>query len=131
MWAIAPQPDFRLVKYYNSPRMIHGRIWFRCDEGGWVDIDAAIDGRNNDIFPPSTSRAKRYMGIMEVIKWQESGHKKSRFQVLAARFWLNQKSPSPPGCAPLAGLEELLFFPIQTSTISSCGRLLESLHGFG
>ena len=33
-----------------------------------------------------SSRAKRYMGIMEVIKWQESGHKKSRFQVLAARF---------------------------------------------
>ena len=62
---------------------------FRCDEGGWVDIDAVIDDRNNDIFPPSTSRAKRYMGIMEVIKWQESGHKKSRFQVLAARF------PSP------------------------------------
>ena len=59
---------------------------FRCDEGGWVDIDAVIDDRNNDIFPPSTSRAKRYMGIMEVIKWQESGHKKSRFQVLAARF---------------------------------------------
>ena len=26
------------------------------------------------------------MGIMEVIKWQESGSKKSRFQVLAARF---------------------------------------------
>ena len=26
------------------------------------------------------------MGIMEVIKWQESGHKKSRFQVLPARF---------------------------------------------
>ena len=44
---------------------------FRCDEGGWVDIDAVIDDRNNDIFPPSTSRAKRYMGIMEVIKWQE------------------------------------------------------------
>ena len=59
---------------------------FRCDEGGWVDIDAVIDDRNNDIFPPNTSRAKRYMGIMEVIKWQESGHKKSRFQVLAARF---------------------------------------------
>ena len=59
---------------------------FRCDEGGWVDIDAVIDDRNNDIFPPTTSRAKRYMGIMEVIKWQESGHKKSRFQVLAARF---------------------------------------------
>ena len=59
---------------------------FRCDEGGWVDIDAVINDRNNDIFPPTTSRAKRYMGIMEVIKWQESGHKKSRFQVLAARF---------------------------------------------
>ena len=26
------------------------------------------------------------MGIMEVIKWQESGSRKSRFQVLAARF---------------------------------------------
>ena len=25
---------------------------FRCDEGGWVDIDAVIDDRNNDIFPP-------------------------------------------------------------------------------
>ena len=37
---------------------------FRCDEGGWVDIDAVIDDRNNDIFPPSTSRAKRYMGII-------------------------------------------------------------------
>ena len=59
---------------------------FRCDEGGWVDIDAVIDDRNNDIFPPNTSRAKRYMGIMEVIKWQESGSKRSRFQVLAARF---------------------------------------------
>ena len=33
---------------------------FRCDEGGWVDIDAVIDDRNNDIFPPTTSRAKRY-----------------------------------------------------------------------
>ena len=59
---------------------------FRCDEGGWVDIDAVIDDRNCDIFPPTTPRAKRYMGIMEVIKWQESGQKKSRFQVLAARF---------------------------------------------
>ena len=59
---------------------------FRCDEGGWVDIDAIINDRNNDIFPPTTSKAKRYMGIMEVIKWQESGHRKSRFQVLAARF---------------------------------------------
>ena len=59
---------------------------FRCDEGGWVDIDAVIDDRNNDIFPPYTTRAKRYMGIMEVIKWQESGSRKSRFQVLAARF---------------------------------------------
>ena len=29
---------------------------FRCDEGGWVDIDAVIDDRNNDIFPPTTSR---------------------------------------------------------------------------
>ena len=52
---------------------------FRCDEGGWVDIDAVIDDRNNDIFPPYTTRAKRYMGIMEVIKWQESGSRKSRF----------------------------------------------------
>ena len=26
------------------------------------------------------------MGIMEVITWQKPGHKKSRFQVLAARF---------------------------------------------
>ena len=26
------------------------------------------------------------MGIMEVIKWQEFGYKKSRFQILAARF---------------------------------------------
>ena len=59
---------------------------FRCDEGGWVDIDAVIDDRSNNIFPPNTSRAKRRMGIMEVIKWQESGSKKSRFQVLAARF---------------------------------------------
>ena len=59
---------------------------FRCDEGGWVDIDAVIDDRNCDIFPPSTAKAKRYMGIMEVIKWQESGQKKSRFQILAARF---------------------------------------------
>ena len=51
-----------------------------------VGSTLVIDDRNNDIFPPSTSRAKRYMGIMEVIKWQESGHKKSRFQVLAVRF---------------------------------------------
>ena len=36
---------------------------FRCDEGGWVDIDAVIDDRNNDIFPPNTSRAKRYIGM--------------------------------------------------------------------
>ena len=34
---------------------------FRCDEGGWVDIDAVIDDRNNDIFPPYTTRAKGYM----------------------------------------------------------------------
>ena len=59
---------------------------FRCDEGGWVDIDAVISDRNNDIFPPTTSKARRYMAIMEVIKWQESGYKKSRFQILAARF---------------------------------------------
>ena len=45
------------------------RSAFRCDEGGWVDIDAVIDDQNNDIFPHNTSRAKRYMGIMEVIKW--------------------------------------------------------------
>ena len=54
---------------------------FRWDEGGWVDIDAIINDRNNDIFPPTTSKAKRYMGIMEVIKWQESGHRKSRCKV--------------------------------------------------
>ena len=24
---------------------------FRCDDGGWVDIDAVISDRNNDIFP--------------------------------------------------------------------------------
>ena len=59
---------------------------FKCDDGGWVDIDAIIDDRQVNIFPPKTSKAKRYMGIMEVIKWQESGHKKSRFQILAARF---------------------------------------------
>ena len=59
---------------------------FRCDEGGWVDIDAGISDRNDDIFPPTTSKARRYMAIMEVIKWQESGYKKSRLQILAARF---------------------------------------------
>ena len=59
---------------------------FKCDEGGWVDIDAVISDRHNDIFPPTTSKARRYMGIMEVLKWQESGYKKSRFQILAARF---------------------------------------------
>ena len=59
---------------------------FKCDEGGWVDIGAIIDDRQVNIFPPKTSKARRYMGIMEVIKWQESGYKKSRFQILAARF---------------------------------------------
>ena len=59
---------------------------FKCDEGGRVDIDAILDDRQVNMFPPKTSRARRYMGIMEVIRWQESGHKKSRFQILAARF---------------------------------------------
>ena len=59
---------------------------FKCDEGGWVDIDAIIDDRQVNMCPPKTSRARRYMGITEVIKWQESGYKKSRFQILAARF---------------------------------------------
>ena len=51
-----------------------------------VDIDAILDDRQVNMFPPKTSRARRYMGIMEVIRWQESGYKKSRFQILAARF---------------------------------------------
>ena len=59
---------------------------FKCDEGGWVDIDAIINDHVVNIFPPKTSKARRYKGIMEVIKWQESGYKKSRFQILAARF---------------------------------------------
>ena len=50
------------------------------------DIDAIIDDRQVNIFPPKTSKARRYMGIMEVIKWRKSGYKKSRFQILAARF---------------------------------------------
>ena len=41
---------------------------FKCDEGGWVDIDAIIVDRQVNMFPPKTSKARRYMGIMEVIK---------------------------------------------------------------
>ena len=32
---------------------------FRCDEGGWVDIDAVIDDRNNDIFPVAGIRKQK------------------------------------------------------------------------
>ena len=59
---------------------------FECDEGGWVDIDAVINDHGVNIFPPRTSKTRRYMGIIEVIKWPESGYKKSTFQILAARF---------------------------------------------
>ena len=59
---------------------------FKCDEGGWVDIDAIINDYGVDLFPPNTSRERRYMGIIEVMKWQDSGYKKSRFQILAVRF---------------------------------------------
>ena len=59
---------------------------FKCDEGGWVDIDAIINAYGVNIFPPKTARERRYMGIVEVMKWQESGYKKSRFQILAVRY---------------------------------------------
>ena len=84
--------DDRSVCIERSSRVLRHKIGncrgsaFKCDEGGWVDIDAVIGDRNNDIFPPTTSKARRYMAIMEVIKWQESGYNKSRFQILAARF---------------------------------------------
>ena len=41
-----------------------------------------------------------HMGIMEVIRWQESGYKKSRFQILAARF-PSIMNPSDAGAARL------------------------------
>ena len=59
---------------------------FKCAEGGWFDIDAIINDYGVDLFPPNTSRERRYMGIIEVMKWQDSGYKKSRFQILAVRF---------------------------------------------
>ena len=59
---------------------------FKCDEGGWVDIDAIITDYGVDLFPPNTSKQRRYMAIVEVMKWQDSGYRKSRFQALAARF---------------------------------------------
>ena len=59
---------------------------FKCDEGGWVDIDAIITAYGVDLFPPNTSKERRYMAIVEVMKWQDSGYRKSRFQILAMRF---------------------------------------------
>ena len=59
---------------------------FKCDEGGWVDIDAIIADYEVNLFPPNTSKRKRYMAIVEAMRWQDSGYKKSRFQILAARF---------------------------------------------
>ena len=59
---------------------------FKCDEGGWVDIDAIITDYDMDLFPPNTSKDRRYMAIVEVMKWQDSGFRKSRFQILAVRF---------------------------------------------
>ena len=59
---------------------------FKCDEGGWVDIDAIITDYGVDLFPPNTSKQRRYMAIVEVMRWQESGYRKSRFQILAVRF---------------------------------------------
>ena len=58
----------------------------RSDEGGWVDIDAVITDYHTDIFPPNTSKSDRYMAIVEVMKWQDSGYRKSRFQILAVKF---------------------------------------------
>ena len=51
---------------------------FKCDEGGWVDIDAIITDYEVNLFPPSTSKHKRYMATVD------AGYKKSRFQILAA-----------------------------------------------
>ena len=82
----------RVISSHDLCRIVRHKIGncrgsaFKCDEGGWVDIDANINDHGVNIFPPKTSKARRYMGIMEVIKWQESGYKKSRFQILAARF---------------------------------------------
>ena len=59
---------------------------FKCDEGGWVDIDAIITDYEVNLFPPSTSKHKRYMVIVEVMKWQDAGYQTSGFQILAARF---------------------------------------------
>ena len=59
---------------------------FKCDEGGWVDIDAIITDYGVDLFPPNTSKERRYIAIVEVMKWQDSGYRKSRFQILAVRF---------------------------------------------
>ena len=59
---------------------------FKCDEGGWVDIDAIITDYEVNLFPPNNSKHKRYMAIVEVMKWQDSGQRKSGFQILAARF---------------------------------------------
>ena len=59
---------------------------FKCDEGGWVNIDAIITDYGVDLFPPNTLKERRYMAIVEVMKWQDSGYRKSRFQILAVRF---------------------------------------------
>ena len=59
---------------------------FKCDEGGRVDIDAIINDYGVNLFPPKTTKERRYLGIVEVMKWQESGYKKSRFQILAVRY---------------------------------------------
>ena len=65
----ANQPSHDLCRVLGHKIDCRGSA-FRCDEGGWVDIDTIINDQNNNIFPPTTSKAKRY--IMEVIKWQES-----------------------------------------------------------
>ena len=44
---------------------------FKCDEGGWVDIDAIIDDRQNNIFPPKTSKARRYGGDQVAGIWAQ------------------------------------------------------------
>ena len=67
---------------------------------------AIITDYGVDLFPPNTSKEGRYMAIVEVMKWQDSGYRKSRFQILAVRF---PSSMNPNDMPSRAARQELLY----------------------
>ena len=82
---LCSEREIKLISYLTTFGNCRGSA-FKCDEGGWVDINAIINDYGVNLFPPKTSKERRYMGIVEVMKWQESGYKKSRFQSRAVRY---------------------------------------------